>query len=207
MESLYNGDGFVIARATALEEIEESVTLFEAVSAEMGWSPGDRLRAYAANAEYLMALVGGALAGAVQIVLSNGHDPMPSDHVWPELAAGRRYDLAHASVMALAPRFRGAAGLFGPLGVEMWRLCRDAGKSEIWIECVPRNLAVYRRCGWPLEVAGELRTHFGEPCYLARMGVEAVAESLRARAGRCDGFARLVAQAYRDTGWRSMGLA
>ena len=60
--------------------------------------------------------------------------------------------------------------------MELWRSCEAQGITELWLEATPPTLAVYRRLGFPLKVVGELRTHWGEDCYLCRMGVAEVAD-------------------------------
>ena len=39
----------------------------------------------------------------------------------------------------------------------------------------PRTLRCYQRLGWPLVIRGELREHWGEPCYLCSLSVRDVA--------------------------------
>lgn len=105
---------------------------------------------------------------------------------------------AHVTILALERPYRGRPGLFGPLCVELWRWCHDRNVAQIVIEATPPTLRLYRRLGWPLEVIGELRPHWGEECYLCRMGVRQVAEALADRAGRSPSYRLLVEQAYRD---------
>ena len=64
------------------------------------------------------------------------------------------------------------------------------------LEATPSTLRLYRRLGWPLEVVGELRMHWGEECYLCRMDVQEVAAALAAKARKSDTYRVLVEQAH-----------
>lgn len=175
-----------------MNEAQCLISLFQKLADELGWRPGDQLHAYPRNSVYFAAMVGEELAGGLQLVVTNGVDPLPSRHVWPEIELSSRTDIAHASIMALKREYRGFPGLFTALTVEMWRYCATSGITEIWHEATPPTLRLYRRIGWPLEIAGPLRQHWGDDwCYLCKMTTAAVAGNVVIKAMR--------SQSHRDT--------
>jgi len=189
--------GGVTATVVDGPAVEELIRLFEVLSAEEGWKPDGQLRAYPANSVYFATYVGDELAGGIHLVVANGCDPMPASHVWPEVDLSCRTDAAHALIMAIRKEFRGCPGLFAALTVEMWRFCATRGVLEIWHEATPPTLRLYRRMGWPLEVEGGLRPHWGEPCFLCRMTVAEVAGQAVIRAIRSDARRDMVAAMVR----------
>ena len=116
--------------------------------------------------------------------------------VWPEVELGDETGAAHVTILALKEAYRGRCGLFWPLCVELWRLCRRQDVRTLLLEATPPTLRLYRRLGWPLEIVGDLRRHWGEDCYLCGMDVRAVAETLTEKALRAETYRDLVAQAY-----------
>jgi hypothetical protein len=179
MKTLYqNVTGITIAKLDTAGEVAELVNLFQLLADELGWRPGDQLHAYPRTSVYFAAMVGQELAGGLQLVVANGADPLPSRHVWPEIDLSSRTDVAHASIMALKQEYRGFPGLFTALTVEMWRHCATSGITEIWHEATTPTLRLYQRLGWPLEIVGPLRLHWGEDCYLCKMTVVAVAGNM-----------------------------
>lgn len=196
MEILYESAGVTVTFLYDCE-IETLIRVFEEIATEEGWQPDGQIREYGSNSVFFAALVDGQIAGGLKLVVANGRDPMPASHVWPEIELRDRTDVAHAAILALKSEYRGHDGLFGSLCVEMWRYCVASRIKEIYLECVPKNLTLYRRIGWPLEVVGKLRTHWGEKCYLCRMGTDDVARSLCDKALRSEGTSKLVSQASR----------
>jgi hypothetical protein len=79
----------------------------------------------------------------------------------------------------------------------MWRWCVGEGIATLSLEVTPRVLPLYRRLGWPLQIRGEARVHWGEECYLCTLGVPEVAEALLRRAGRSPYYRHIIAQAFR----------
>ena len=65
------------------------------------------------------------------------------------------------------------------------------------MEATPATLKLYQRLGWPLEIIGDLRPHWGEGCYLCRMDVQDVAAALALKAQKSQTYRLLVEQAYR----------
>ena len=185
------------------EEAEALVRLFERVAGDEGWRPGDALRRDRDRSAYFGAHVGGTLAGGLQLVLPRHDRPLPCRAVWPEAggtigpdAAEDGPEAAEVLVLALLAPYRGGPGLLWPLCVAMWRFCIQEGVTALLLEATPPTLAVYRRLGFPLEVIGELREHWGEECYLCRMGVTEVAEVLAGKAARSGTYRQVLALAH-----------
>lgn len=174
------------------------VDLFEQIAREEGWHPGGELRAHISRSVYFYLRLGhdsppdGSLEpefiGALQLVLASATGSIPSAGVWPEVDfTARHRRIAHVAVLALRKEWRGrkdAFMLFWLLAVAMWRYCVREGIEELWLEATPRVLATYQRLGFPLTVRGELREHWGEPCFLASMTVREVAGALAEKAFR-----------------------
>lgn len=199
MQTLYELPGAArVVRLTRPDEVERLLTVLEGVACELRWQPGDDLRAWRESARHLAVMAGDTVAGGLQIVYGTGYNALPYRRVWPEVDATDAAGAAQVTILALERKHRGRPDLFGPLCVEMWRWCAADGIATIVIEATPATLAVYRRLGWPLEVIGGLRMHWGEECYLCRMGVRQVAEALAAKALQSPSHRRMVEQAYRD---------
>lgn len=199
--------------AASVHDPEPLVTLFTSVAAAEGWRPGGELRAHIAGSVYFGLYAAqpaedfepagtppDTLIGGLQLVLPDGSGGLPCRAVWPEVLPEAPGGTAHAAVLALAPGWRGVVDrdgvpAFWHLGVALWRYCVEHGVRELWLEATPRALRCYRRLGWPLVVRGELREHWGEPCFLCSMTVREVAGALAERAVRSPAYARLLALA------------
>ena len=189
--------GVQVVRLVGPEEAEPLVRLLEGVAEEEGWRPEGALRLWTDRSAFFALESGGRLAGGLQLVRANPQGALPCQAFWPEVAAGPPGRSAHVAVLALDPAFRGRSDLFWPLAVEMWRYCVGEGISTLFLEVTPRVLPIYRRLGWPLEVRGELRPHWGEDCYLCSLDIPDVASALLKRAGRSPYYRQVVAQAFR----------
>ena len=181
------------------EEQEQLITLFEQIASAEGWKPSDALRRCGERSVYLAALLNGQMQGGAQLVLPDPSEGLPGREVWPEVDQTKAGPSAHVAVLALLPEARGHPSLFGRLCVELWRQCRLLGVQTLWLEATPATLRVYWRMGWPLEVVGPLREHWGEPCFLCRIGVEAVAQALRQKAERSGVCREMVRLADKDS--------
>ena len=191
--------GCAVRMLTEDAEVAALVAGLGEIASELGWQPGDQLHAYPKNSVYFAAMVGGTLVGGLQLVIANGSDPLPSKQVWPEIDLSPRNDVAHALILALRKEYRAVHGLFEALTVEMWRYCVASKISELWHEATPSTLRLYRRIGWPLEIVGDLRMHWGEECYLCRMRTAEVAGNMAAKAIRSRSHKELLAMMIRST--------
>ncbi len=186
-------------RQCGADEAGRLVELLERIAAELAWQPGEQLRDYQAQAVHFAAYVGGALAGGMQLVPATlcqtlPCDKLPCELVWPDVRLPRRAETAHISVLALKREYRGTAELLWPLCVAMWRYCAAQGIADISLEVTPDLYRLYLRLGWPLEIVGELRPHWGEDrCYLCRMGTADVAGAMLLRAPRSAEYRHIVA--------------
>ena len=139
------------------------------------------------------------MQGGAQLVLPNPDGHLPGREVWPEIDQTGAGPSAHVAVLALLPEARGHPSLFGRLCVELWRQCHTLDVQTLWLEATPATLRVYWRMVWPLEIVGELRAHWGEQCFLCRMGVGAVAHALRQKAVHSQACRELVRLADKDS--------
>ncbi len=185
-----------ITQPNTKKDVERLIGLFEKISCELGWLPGSQLRDYQADAVHFAALVGEALAGGMQVVSATSGQSLPYCRVWPELAEPERLDVAHVTIFALRKEYRAKCDLFWPLCVEFWRFCKANNISAMRLEATPATLRLYRRIGWPLRIIGDLRMHWGEPCYLCEMGTAEVADALARKAQRCTSYRQLLTDAY-----------
>ena len=171
----------------AITEPERNVILqlFEGIAAAEGWEPEDQLQAHVARSTYFGIWDEERLVGGLQLVSPDEGGEFPSHLVWPELPLIEKgTPILHAAVLAVLPEYRGEEGsaAFWGLGSALWRYCIQQGVKAIWLEATPKMLRCYRLLGWPLEVIGELRVHWGEPCYPCRLVMREVAGSLAERA-------------------------
>jgi hypothetical protein len=206
-----NGRG-LSARAARLrtpEEVEGVIALFEAIAREEGWQPGDGLRAYTRRSTYFgltLPVPGGAgaeeaLVGGLQLVAAEPDGTLPTHAVWPETPreAARPERVAHVAVLAVSKAWRnrhddpgGSNACFWRLTAAMWRHCVRSGVRELWLEATPTVLRAYRLLGWPLQVRGDLREHWGEPCYPCSLSVREVGGAIAERAVRSPAYRRVL---------------
>ena len=185
-----------VVRMTTPEEVEDLVRLFEKVADAEGWQPDGALRRWQSRSTYFGLEVEGRLAGGLQLVRPDASVTLPCQDVWPEVSTPSAR-CSHVAILALDKAFRGQDILFWRLVVEMWRHCVGEGINTLSIEVTPRVLPIYRRLGWPLEIRGDLRRHWGEDCYLCSLGIPEVAETLLRRAERSSFYRQIVSQAFR----------
>lgn len=189
----------VFARLLASRiEIDEAQALFERVAAEMGWrrEPASPRR----GAPYVFAsYVGDRLAGAIEVRLPGASGRLPILDTWPELRLDRFDPHAELVLLALHPDFRGSAACLWTLCVEMWKHCRNIGLRTLLMEVPPRNVRIYRRLGWPVEVIGSERLHWGEPCFPCSLCLDAVAAAVLEKADRLPELHFIRKQALRDS--------
>ena len=186
-----------VVRLTGKQEIEALVELFEEIAAAEGWQPDGALRLWQGRSVYFALEVEGRLVGGVQVVRPDADGTLPYQEIWPEVPIGRPDRRTHVAVLALDEAVRGQSLLFWRLVVEMWRHAVGEGIATLSLEVTPRVLPIYRRLGWPLEICGELRRHWGEDCYLCTLGVPEVAEALLRRAEHSRYYREIIAQAFR----------
>ena len=119
------------------------------------------------------------------MLIPNADGYIAAHKVWPELPISPiSGTLAHVSILALKPEWRGrnrGSGLW-LLCAAMWRYCVQSDIHTLWLEATPLMLRAYRLLGLPLQVRGDLRTHWGEPCYPCSLSVRDVAGTLAQRA-------------------------
>lgn len=200
MQTLYQvTDRVSVVRLSGTDEADCLIRLLEQIADEQAWQMGNGLRVCQATAEHLAITVDGTIIGGLQAVSGTTGGPLPHRHVWPDVDVSDSGHALHVTMMALDRQHRGHAFLFWPLCVELWRWCVREGVETILLECTPPTLRVYRRLGWPLEIVGDLRPHWGEECYLCRNSVRQVAEAITARATRSETYKALVQQGRRNT--------
>lgn len=197
MQTLFEDSGSTrVVLLTSPSEAGTLIEFFGKVAAEMSWQPGNQLCDSRETAQHLAVLVGKETVGGLQVV-AGAEDSLPFRRVWPEVEI-KEASAAHVTILALAKEYRGRPGLFWPLCVELWRWCDAQGIETILMEATPPTLRVYRRMGWPLEVVGGLRQHWGEACFLCRASVRQIERAIVERAENSDAYRALVAQGYRD---------
>lgn len=185
---------------TQKDEIGKLVQLFADVAQEQGWQPEEALDAWAQRSQYFALHIkekGLSFLGGLQLVLPDGQGRVPSHAVWPEVPTQTRS--AHVAILALEASHRGQTLLFWRLTIEMWRYCVGQGITTLFIEVTPRVLPLYRRLGWPLQIVGEKRMHWGEECYLCTLGIPDVARTLLQKAETSPYYHEIIAQAFRVT--------
>ena len=185
-----------VAELTDTDEIKGLTQVLEDVARRLGWQPGCQLRGCQPVTRHLAVLVQGEVIGGLQLVTPLDAGRFAFRSVWPDAVVSDAIT-AHVPILALREEYRGRFGLFWPLCVELWRCCCAQGVQTIVLEATPATLKLYQRLGWPLEVVGELRPHWGEDCCLCRMNVQAVAVDLSVKARKSQTYRLLTEQAYR----------
>lgn len=181
---------------TAPNEIASLLEQLGRIAAELLWQPADQIHAHADQAVHIAALEGDKTAGGLQVIVNNEVSSLPCLNVWPEVSMGMQ-PAARITILALEREYRGHPGLFWPLCVELWRWCQAAGIRTLFLEATPATMRVYQRMGWPLEVAGELRLHWGEDCYLCRTDIRQMEKEITRRASKSTRYQAFLEQAHR----------
>jgi hypothetical protein len=182
--------------------IEQLSRVFDAVSREQDWVPEDQPTENGHASIYFAAISDGVIIGGIRLVCGNSTETLPCMAVWPELPLAARDDVAELTVLALLRAHRGNRNLIWQLAAKMWQYCVAQEIKEIWAEITPANLRIYRRIGWPFEVAGPLRLHWGEECYPCRAYVQQGFQAVVERAKKSPFFRNLLDSAcpnYRET--------
>lgn len=207
MEIRFEAEGATcVACLTKEDEVTALVQVLEDIAAELCWQPGEQLRENQEAALHLAVMVNGRIAGGLQAVPGSVSNSLPCRQVWPEVEVADEAHALHVTMLALQEEHRAHAPLFWPLCVELWRWCRQQGIQSILLEATPPTLRVYQRLGWPLSIIGDLRMHWGEPCYLCKMSVDEVEGTLTEKAKRSPAYRALIDQAHRIDGCRIDGL-
>lgn len=188
-----------VVRLTETPEVEALVRLFEGIAATEGWEPGGALRSWVDRSIYFALEVNGELIGGLQLVRPDTGGRLPCQSVWPEVPVDPSGHCAHVAILALDQKFRGQPLLFWHLVIEMWRYCVGSNIASFFLEVTPRILPIYQRLGWPLKIEGELREHWGEPCYCCSLGIPEVAASLLHRSENSPYYREIISQAFRVT--------
>lgn len=186
-------------RVTALatgEDTEAMLLFFEQIAQEQDWEPGDQLRACQDCSVYFALQRDGQMIGGLQLVPGRAGAKLPCLSVWPELDLVGRENIAHIALLALDKPVRGKNRLFWLLCVEMWRYCQATGITTLWMEVTPANLRCYHRLGWPLHVAGPLRSHWGEDCFPCCLDMREVEAAVVQKARSSLLYQAIVQQAY-----------
>lgn len=165
-------------------ETETLLLFFESIAQEQDWKPSNQLRAYPLSSVSFGLEVNDLLVGGLQLIRGNETEGLPCLTIWPELALQNRMDVADIALLAIDPVQRGKQDLFWLLCVEMWRYCRDNHINRLWVEVTPAKLRLYRRLGWPLQIAGPLRKHWGEECYPCYMTLDAAKQEVATKASK-----------------------
>jgi hypothetical protein len=180
-----------VVRFDAPEEAEPLLGLFESIIQEQGWKPGTQLRSYPQSAVYFGLELNGSIVGGLQLITGNVTEGLPCLTVWPELDLQGRTNVADIALLAMSPNQRGSREVFGLLCTEMWRYCRENHIDSLWAEVTPAKLQLYHRLGWPLQVAGALRCHWGEPCYPCVMTTDSIGQEIADRAAKSPLYQRI----------------
>lgn len=179
------------------DEAEPLFRVFSAVAREQGWDVQGELAADSDHAVIFAAECDRELVGGIKLVLGNP-DGLPITRVWPEMSLVGRVDVADLALLAFRQGCRGSIEALWSVCVEMWRYCVEQDIHEVWAELPPRNLRLYRRIGWPFQVMGELRSHWGEPCLPCMMMVSAARSVVEARADSSGLLRDVLRQALRE---------
>lgn len=180
-------------------EATRVIEFLESIAEELGWRPpAGALLSHEDESRFVVHERNGEILGAVKLVLNTGGHTLPILDVWPELPIVGTPPVAELSVLAMAPSARGRGSSFLPLAAEVWRCCHQEGAMELWAELEPRMLAIYRRFGWPFEIAGELREYWGDPLYPCRMCLFEAGASFIDHAAEQEAYAEAVEQALRE---------
>lgn len=188
--------GLCLYRPTDREGIQDVLDLFSRIAEEEGWQPGDYLKSNPPAAVHIALECDGEAVGGLQAVLPDNAGRLPCHRVWPEVVLPKR--TAHVAIIAVAAAHRGRIDSFWALCQDLWLYAADNRIEALSLECTERMLVVYRRLGLPLQVVGELREHWGEPCYLTKVDTVAVAGSVVIKARKSDVFRKMVLDALKE---------
>src|SRR5580700_369243 len=107
MGSIHGEETLEATVLTTDSEVAALLSLFQVVADELGWQPGDFLARRPDRSLHLAAFKSGVLAGGLQLVLPDSSASFPYKAVWPEVELANAEHLAHVTILALSPEFRG----------------------------------------------------------------------------------------------------
>lgn len=194
-----------LASKAPSEEVDALVRLFEQIASEEGWKPGSGIRDYQNRSVYfaLNDSLDGGVIGGLQLICADGEGKLPCHRIWPEFAVNDLGRTAHVIMLAVGKEWRrknggrrggasfGASGFWVLTGA-LWRYCMENGITDLWLEATPTMLRCYRLLGWPLQVRGPLRRHWGEDCYLCSLSLRETAGALVEKALRSRTYRRII---------------
>lgn len=183
-------DTLALTRLTTHEDVTALLALFTEIARQEGWQPGEALNVIPEHAVLFALSDQDVLVGGLQIVMPSPTGILPCQSVWPDTTLPP--SAAHVTIIGIQAAYRGNIELFWRLCQVVWCFCAKEGVEAVVLEATPRMLALYRRIGLPLEIVGGLRTHWGEPCYLASVDMVTVAGSVVMRARQSGLLRRLV---------------
>jgi hypothetical protein len=183
--------------STSLRD-EDLRRLFDDVALDEGWTPGRYLQDCAERSLFVGVSAENARIAGLQLVLEDPSAPLPLLAVWPEIADQVHWRAAEVAVLAVRAPHRGSRRLLWFLAAEVWRVCQMRSISEIWLAATERRVRQYRLLGWPLEVKGGLRRHWGEDCLPCRVRVADAEAYVRRRVGKEECFRSIVSWANRE---------
>ena len=197
-----------VVHLNASDEINRLIEMFEGIAEAEDWKPEGALRKNLEQSVFFALEEDGGLIAGIQLTHSAGGSPgiaetaakeawMPFQSVWPEVTPDSKAKSAHVPVLAMHAAHRGRPLLFWMLAVELWRYCVGQSIATLYLEATPRVRAVYSRLGWPLEVIGQPRYHWGEECVLCTLGVAEAAQAILLRAEKSPCYRKIAAQAFR----------
>lgn len=199
------------------QDIHCLLQLFEKIASDEGWQHGGDLYARPTGSTYFgLRIVLEAdshnrhcletaeeLAGGLQLVCPDEQGKLPCQKLWPEIALESAGRVAYVAVLAVRKEWRGKRGgvgagdgvgaaCFWMLTGALWRHCMEKGITDLWLEATPTMLRCYRLLGWPLQVRGPLRSHWGEDCYPCSLSLRETAGALVEKALRSKTYRAIV---------------
>ena len=101
------------------------------------------------------------------------------------------------AMLATESQSQNQTHLFWQLVVEIWRYCVRENITTLYMEMTPRALPLCQWLGWPLDIVGERRLHWGEECYLCTLSIPEVARAILQRAEDSPYYRQIATQAFR----------
>lgn len=179
-------------------EFSRITLFFEQISLEMGWTPGNQIRAYDANSVFLALEAGSEIVGAIHIVRGNTGEGLPLLKVWPEFTPKNITEYADLTLLAIAPTHRGNLRAPWFLIAEAWRYGKQQNLLKVWGTIPVQNLLLYNRIGWPWKKIGPARPYWGdELCYPCMIDLDELEKIVIRRAETSTLHKEVLASMYR----------
>ena len=175
----YDFGTLVVEELKEEKDIQAALDLFRQACVERGWPAKNNLEHYLSSSIFWGGFRDGTLVCAVQLVTNSpiGLPIVDKDRAWPELALVE--NCAEVAMVAVERKARGAAFLFIPLYIELYKYSKAQG-IKAWYAIIDRDISrLYEHFEIKFLETGAHKVYWGDECFPAILTVEKLEHDLQ----------------------------